>query len=241
MEELGQLIEPEHEDGRSFTESENTERLAEVAEDLSRGKEYTNGSTSSPQKDQAINRVTAPAGRWQDLLADFISKSGEPVGRSYRGLDRRSIQRGVIAPQVERDGLALLDIAVDVSGSIDMRRLESFVAHIEQVRKAIQIELIRIIPFESWVNQDQIVEIRRGQALPTTLQPGGGTRFSPVFNWVDQQARQPDALLIFTDMGATDFPERAPRYPVLWASSEPIESAWGKAPWGKTIEIDIVR
>src|SRR3972149_2615082 len=52
-------------------------------------------------------------------------------------------------------------------------------------------------------------------ALPEGARGGGGTRFTPVFEWVESEPVRPDALLYFTDAEG-EVPERAPEYPVMW-------------------------
>lgn len=51
--------------------------------------------------------------------------------------------------------------------------------------------------------------------LPPRLAGGGGTRFTPAFEWVEREGLRPDLLVYFTDAQG-EFPARAPDYPVLW-------------------------
>ncbi len=68
--------------------------------------------------------------------------------------------------------------------------------------------------------------------LPASLVGGGGTRFTPVFDWVARQDRQPDLLVYFTDAKG-EFPEREPAYPVLW-----LVKGKTKIPWGQRIQLN---
>jgi predicted metal-dependent peptidase len=62
----------------------------------------------------------------------------------------------------------------------------------------------------------------------------GGTRFTPVFDYVEEHDLQPDALVYFTDLGCSDYPDD-PGYPVIWAATERAT----KPPFGDVIDIDL--
>ncbi len=76
--------------------------------------------------------------------------------------------------------------------------------------------------FEPWE------EIR----LPESLPGGGGTRFTPVFDWVERLDRRPDLLVYFTDAKG-EFPDKEPSYPVLWLVKGKV-----KVPWGQRIQLN---
>ena len=61
---------------------------------------------------------------------------------------------------------------------------------------------------------------------------GGGKRFESVFEHLDESGEPPVALVYLTD-GLGSFPERAPEYPVLWATTEREEF-----PFGEVVAID---
>ena len=238
IEELGELFDPVHDDGREFSDSDKLDALGELSEDLDRGEVFAAGQDPGKHATIAIERLRAPKGNWRALLAKAISKAGNPVGTCYRELDRRAIQRGVIRPGEIKEGISRLHIFVDVSYSIDTPRLLSAFAHLEQIRKVVPIDLITIIPFESIILEDRIIEVRKGQPLPRKLEIGGGTRFFPIFNWLRRQPKKPDLVIIFTDLGANDHGE-APKVPVIWLSSDPVHE-YNTPPFGKTIEVDVI-
>jgi predicted metal-dependent peptidase len=69
--------------------------------------------------------------------------------------------------------------------------------------------------------------------VPHSLAGRGGTRFTPVFEWIEKQGGAPDALIYFTDaMG--EFPEHEPPYEVLW-----LVKGRGKVPWGTRIQLNL--
>lgn len=68
--------------------------------------------------------------------------------------------------------------------------------------------------------------------MPEQSVGGGGTRFTPVVDWVANQGNAPVALIYFTDaMG--EFPERERGYSVLW-----LVKGRGKVPWGMRVQLN---
>jgi hypothetical protein len=45
------------------------------------------------------------------------------------------------------------------------------------------------------------------------------------------------ALLDFTDMECSDYPEAEPVFPVAWVNYGPRPSDWNREPWGERIDI----
>lgn len=149
---------------------------------------------------------------WRALLERFLAR----VARDDYSFARRSRREGeALLPGME-SGEANLVVAVDTSGSIPREALEDFLQEVDalkgQIRAGIALLLCdaalaqgmpsRFFPWEPI-------------ALPDSVSGGGGTRFTPVFEWVDSEPVRPDALLYFTDAEG-EFPERAPDYPVMW-------------------------
>jgi len=64
------------------------------------------------------------------------------------------------------------------------------------------------------------------------MRGGGGTRFTPVFDWLDQQGETPDLVVYFTDAEG-EFPKQEPRMPVLW-----LVKGRAKVPWGQRVQLN---
>jgi predicted metal-dependent peptidase len=149
---------------------------------------------------------------WRALLARFLTR----VARDDFSFARRSRREGVALLPGMESGEANLVVAIDTSGSIARDALQAFVEEVDalkgQIRARISLLLcdaalapgmpLRFFPWEPI-------------ALPEGAPGGGGTRFTPVFEWVDHEGVRPDALLYFTDAEG-EFPASAPEYPVMW-------------------------
>jgi len=61
---------------------------------------------------------------------------------------------------------------------------------------------------------------------------GGGTSFIPVFDQLEAEGLEPEALVYLTD-GQGSFPSRAPKYPVIWGNIY----KGAKYPFGDVVDI----
>ena len=68
--------------------------------------------------------------------------------------------------------------------------------------------------------------------LPKTLQGGGGTDFSPVFDWIQANAIPADLVIYFTDAQGR-FPVTASAVATLW-----LVKGSGEVPWGQRIQLN---
>jgi predicted metal-dependent peptidase len=67
----------------------------------------------------------------------------------------------------------------------------------------------------------------------TPVKGGGGTAFSPAFDYINEHHPDVEAAVYLTDLESHDFGDQPP-YPVLWVSTERHE-----APWGQTTYIQL--
>ena len=235
----GEVWDATNEDGDPLTEEETQEAEKELARDIQRARsaERTAGTSNNPSLDRAADRMINPQEDWETLLERWIAERGIPGMRSWSAFDRRALKAGMWIPHQLTEGLDWLVIGFDISGSIDQRECDAFVAHMNTLRDEYPVEKITIVPFTHVIQQDQIIELEPGDEVPSKFQVGGGTRFSPVFHWIDTQDMEPDGVIVFTDMGSCDYGD-APAYPVLWASSVPVYD-YDRAPFGDIVEIEL--
>jgi predicted metal-dependent peptidase len=90
--------------------------------------------------------------------------------------------------------------------------------------------ITRIDVYESWQQPEN-------KNTPEKLVGRGGTKFEPVFEWVNHHLipseGTPDILAYLTD-GYGSFPRRVPAYPVYWIVPEKRKV---NVPFGATIEV----
>jgi len=232
------------EEGRSLTDEENAESLRKNIENISESREYRRmaGDSETAGQTVAIDRVTVESAGWETITSQFWRGKGSFRKKKWKKLNRRIQDTGVCIRGIDKVGVDWVVIAVDVSGSIMFKELRAFLSHIEKLREEAPAKRITILPFNHVVLTKNIIEIESDDKLPKKFEVGGGTSFRPVFNWVRSQGEDPDSVIIFTDLGSTDYgiPTECP---VLWASSDPIYNVGdysNRPPFGEVVEVEIV-
>ena len=207
------------------------EALAEVWQDrlAASALEAANVGSLGSAFNDALDRLIQPRLPWRALLARYLMT----VAREDYSYGRPGRREGEALLPALHSGQVDLVLALDTSGSINVQDFREFLAEIDalkgQIRARVTLlacdaQLARNGPwhFESW----QPIEI------PDSLTGGGGTRFTPVFEWLDEHSTRPDALLYFTDAQG-EFPARAPDYPVLW-----LVKGNAPVPWGERVQLN---
>jgi predicted metal-dependent peptidase len=130
-------------------------------------------------------------------------------------------------PSVSGESLGEIAIAVDCSGSIDADTIAQFAAEIGAVKEDGNPSTIHVLYFDSEVSHYETYG--RDDDLNIKPHGGGGTAFSPVFEYLDKHDIEPVACVFLTDLCCDDF-GNVPSYPVLWISTQS-----GKAPFGEVV------
>ncbi len=167
---------------------------------------------------------------WRNLLAHFMTQTA----RDDYSYTRPSSRRGepAIYPSL-RSAQINIHVAVDTSGSISETEIKQFISEIDAIKSLLRARITllacdaKLAPdcpwvFESW---DEF-------KLPGNMTGGGGTRFTPVFDWVERQDSPPDLLVYFTDADGL-FPQQMPQYPVLW-----LVKGKTPVPWGQRVRLN---
>jgi predicted metal-dependent peptidase len=128
---------------------------------------------------------------------------------------------------VIREGVGEVAIAVDCSGSVNARQLRLFEAEVRSILEGQRPQRVHVLYFDAMVHKVETYEA--GQPVHLIPVGGGGTDFGPCFDWLDERGIRPQTLVFLTDLYGS-FPESAPTYPVLWAST-----GSKKAPFGAVI------
>jgi len=177
-----------------------------------------------------IDAELAPTLPWRQLLATYLSSTA----RDDYSYARPNTRRGdpAIYPRL-RSAEVNAVVAVDVSGSISKQELNECIAEINAIKGqlratvsvlAVDDKIAKGYPktFNAWE------EIQ----LSDAIHGGGGTDFTPVFEWMDAQDIPADILVYFTD-GQGKFPAQAPAYPVIW-----LIKGKSKVPFGDRIQLN---
>lgn len=169
---------------------------------------------------------------WREQTREFI-QSLVPNDTSWSTPNRRFIHMGMFLPGVfKTPQVGTIVFAMDTSGSTGgMRQMfvDEFVGMVQEVR-----------PAKLWEVYCDYVVAKVVERDPDDFDPQdirmageGGTRFSPVFEWVEEQGIEPQAVIYITDLeGDLRFPE--PPYPVLWVTPDYVRDT---VPWGIHVKV----
>ncbi|MDH3638887.1 MAG: VWA-like domain-containing protein [Gammaproteobacteria bacterium] len=176
-----------------------------------------------------VEHLLQPQIPWRSLLARYLTM----CGREEFNYTRPSRRQGeAIFPSLRNARLDVV-VAVDTSGSVSKDEMDQFFSEVEAIKAGMQCRIIlvacdtELAPGSPW-----IYEPWEAVMPPMEVKGGGGTSFRPVFEWVEQDQRNPDLLIYFTDAEG-EFPAFEPEYPVLW-----LVKGKAKVPWGQRIQLN---
>ena len=107
------------------------------------------------------------------------------------------------------------------------RQLRLFEAEVRSILEGQRPERVYVLYFDAAVQKVETYEA--GQRVDLQPVGGGGTEFGPCFEWLDERGILPQTMVFLTDLYGS-FPDSAPAYPVLWAST-----GGRRAPFGEVI------
>ena len=177
-----------------------------------------------------VDFLLQPQLPWRNLVSRYLNA----IARDDYSYTRPSTRRGdpAIYPSLRSAQLDIA-IAIDTSGSISRNEINEFVSEIDalkgQMRARVTLlacdsDLAKGCPwvFEPWEDF----------TFPESIKGGGGTSFTPVFDWAYKQDKIPDILVYFTDADG-EFPKVEPDFDVLW-----LVKGKSKTPWGQRIQLN---
>jgi predicted metal-dependent peptidase len=138
--------------------------------------------------------------------------------------NRRHIWNGIYLPGVVREGVGEIAIAVDCSGSVNGRLLRLFEAEVCSILEGQRPQCVHVLYFDTEVHK--VETYQAGETVHLNPVGGGGTDFGPCFDWLEEHGTRPQTLVFLTDLYGA-FPESAPDYPVLWASTGSRHAPFG--------------
>ena len=176
-----------------------------------------------------VDHLLQPQLPWRMLLARYMTA----VSRDDYSYMRPSRREGEAIFPTLRSSQTDIVVVLDTSGSIRPEEMREFVTEVDaikgQVRARITLQACdaQLCSAGPWV-----FEPWEAFELPDNIRGGGGTRFTPVFEWLEQQGLNPDLVVYFTDAEG-EFPKREPGHPVIW-----LVKGRGKVPWGQRVQLN---
>ena len=164
--------------------------------------------------ERLLGAVLEPEVDWVDLIRSALTRKLGMGGGSWEQLDASMLVRGIGSPGRVGFGAGRIIVAVDTSGSITQDMMDRFMSEVGGILDDVRPRELVLVQCDAaiheWVECDDTADLQR------KILGGGGTDFRPVFERIEQEGCEPDALIYFTD-GYGSFPAKVP-YPVIWGN-----------------------
>lgn len=180
---------------------------------------------------------------WQHYLRQYLTQAMLPQREtnwskpSRRSVSLLDLDIEIFEPATRpKPGLKRAGIVIDTSGSIDDELLHKFVAEVQsiQTRTGCEVYLISAdadVQTEDLIRSHEQSLVQLIKRKQIELKGGGGTDFRPALECL--KSKSISVCVYLTDLMGT-FPDRAPNYDLIWASTSPDLSA----PFGKVIILE---
>ncbi len=176
-----------------------------------------------------VDHLLQPQLPWRMLLARYMTTSSRD-DYSYMRPSRR--EGSAIFPTLRSSRVDVL-VVLDTSGSIRAGEMREFVSEIDAIKGQMRARIaLHACDYELAEGGPWVFEPWEEFSLPQDIRGGGGTRFTPVFKWVEEMAISPNLLVYFTDAEG-EFPKQEPAYPVIW-----LVKGRAEVPWGQRIQLN---
>lgn len=185
---------------------------------------------------ELVEATLRPRVDWREYLREYADMMARN-DYSWEHLDRSYLQRGIAVPDLHSPDVGEVVVGFDASGSQGKPELVAVVTELNAILEEFPQVDLHVIVCDTKVREahhftaDDI-------PLKIDVKGRGGTRFKPVFDYVEEHGIEPKALVYMTDLEGS-FAFDPPDYPVLWLSTN--EDQAKAAPWGETIWIDLDR
>lgn len=186
---------------------------------------------------EMIGAANKPKFDWRTIINQFVS---EIVAKDYsfERADNRFLHNGIIIPDLYSKAVANIVIAIDTSGSVNLDDVKKIVTEAKYCLDVMSEDkdnaTLHVIYCDAEV---QGVDIFDGSDIKPNPKGGGGTRFSPVFKYIEQNDLMCDGLIYITDGYCYDFGNIIPEYRVLWGLT--LNNNYFKPPFGEVFDFNI--
>lgn len=165
---------------------------------------------------------------WKTVLRNFVTTRAK-IDWSFAKPKRRFLAEDIYLPGLTGEKLGDIVVAIDCSGSIDEKALSEFGGETKAIKEDTLPSNVHVVYFDSKVLRKDT--FTTDDEFEVKAVGGGGTAFSPVFKYLEENDIVPECCVFLTDLYCDDFGEQ-PSYPVLW-----VTTGETKAPFGEVVKM----
>ena len=176
-----------------------------------------------------VDHLLQPQLPWRMLLARYMTATSRD-DYSYMRPSRR--EGSAIFPTLRSNQVDVL-VVLDTSGSIRAAEMREFVSEVDAIKGQMRARIVlHASDYELSSGGPWVFEPWEEFSLPEDIRGGGGTRFTPVFDWLREEALSPNLRVYVTDAEG-EFPKQEPPFPVIW-----LVKGRAEVPWGQRIQLN---
>ena len=188
---------------------------------------------------ELVKKCTQAEIKWQEVLAQFVTRCYNSGNRSWIPPNRRHIHNGVYLQSRQATKIKLA-VGIDTSGST-MGDRSKFLGELHSLIKSFGMFELSIIEcdaevgaYKHYTQDDNLdFEIDNGEYA---MSGGGGTAMRPIFDYILDNQIECDALCIMTDGYIDSIPTNPiPSLPVLWVITKGGTANF--CDWGQKIQL----
>jgi predicted metal-dependent peptidase len=178
----------------------------EIKKRLSEAYTHAKARGNSPKGvERYIDGILQEKLNWKEILYKYIIKE-IPYDYSYSYPSKKSYSTGIYMPRITKETINIA-VAVDVSGSIGKEELTEFISEIIGIAKSFENVKINVMFVDTAVNNHYVIENGNIEfLLNAEINGDGGTDFTGVYDYLNENIQNTKLLIFFTD-GYACFPK----------------------------------
>ena len=179
-----------------------------------------------------LDALVKPIANWRELLRRYMDQFAKADYTWAKG-NRRFLGQGMYLPSLQSEQLPPILFVVDASCSMPADSLNQAAGELQSIIDELQPEFVDVIVHDTDV-RGEAQRFEPGDDLDIDVRAGGGTKFSPVCEWIDQADENYAVVVWFTDLEPFDWDDCAePDVPLIWIDWLARDNA--DAPFGDEI------
>ena len=182
-----------------LTEAEREAMRQEIKQAIINAAQSADAGSIPAGVQRMIKDLTDPVMPWRELIQTNLT-SAIKSDYSWMRPSRRSWHMDAVMPGMTPGEEIDVTVMVDMSGSISNKQGMQFISEVAGMMEAFDGYRIRIACFDTQVyNMQEYTSENMENISEYQLAGGGGTDFDCFFNYLKENAFEPNRLIVFTD------------------------------------------
>jgi len=161
-----------------------------------------------------IDELVKPIAPWRELLRRFMDQFAK-ADYTWSSPNRRSVAAGTYLPSLRSESMPPMLFLLDCSGSMPVRALTEAAGELQSVVDTLQPEFVDFGTHDT--RMTGVTRFEPGDDIVIEAKGGGGTKFAPVCDWINNADDDYCVVVWFTDMEAWDWDQcEVPDVPILF-------------------------